>query len=242
MRANGRARTAWNRLVEILAAFCHNSDRFHDLGRRASLEEITACASLDHFLQISRFLIKREPDDFQIGPQLAQTPRRLDSVHSRHGSVHQNHVGVSPGNGIDGGLAVFRLGHEKKIGFETENIAKRIPHHFVIVYNHDPNPGLFGFLFHSYLTSGIRTIRVVPSFGLDSTCNCPAILLSRSFIPTSPSRPRPSATWNFVATSKPRPSSSIIACTCSLVRLRTTLTCLAPECFATLLSASWITR
>ena len=73
------------------------------------------------------------------GDRGADVPGCLDPVETRHGDIHDDHVGRQRGGEVEGGVAVAGLADHGDVGLGRHAQAQSLPDHRLIVDEQDPD-------------------------------------------------------------------------------------------------------
>src|SRR5579872_4180848 len=223
----------------------HLLDGGEQFRRGGALRYKASYTHAERFAGIRLVGVHRQNDKLRGGNRSADNLRSGQAVHFRHGDVHHDNVRLKVLRGDDQGLAVSHGTHHLILGFEkTANTLQeqrmvvrqensRTAHHFEKVLSPDSN----AFSVRLGGASGIRTSIPTPSPGADFTVKVPPAWRTRSSMLINPS-PR------FLGRegSNPRPVSLMFSRIAPLMPATDTAALRAPECLATLRSASWTTR
>src|SRR5581483_11764329 len=203
-----------------------------DLFRRGVLQEIADGAGLQRREYVLLGGVAGQHDDLGTRMALGNLARRLDSAHPGHLQVHERDVRPQSRHEPHGLLAIPRLADDLDARLPVQQGTYALPHHGVVVHEHDPNRG---FTLTAHRGNSTRTR--VPAPGALSTWSLPPSRSARSRIPR---RPNPAPPLN--AGSKPMPSSATSRNARPPQVSSRTVTWLACACRNTLFSASCASR
>ena len=140
---NEAARRAWG---HDRVAVVNVTDRGHELLQGGVLEQEAAGAGAD---RLEGVLVEveggqdQDPGGGGVGRTVTAAAHdaagRLDPVHPRHPHVHEDDVGLHPGQQLDGGGAVFGLADELDVLLGLQQHAEAEPVHLLVVDQHGPD-------------------------------------------------------------------------------------------------------
>ena len=155
------------------------SDRRHDLGAGAALQDIGGSARLKRLRRIHDIRVHREKHDLHILVGLADLTGRLDAVENRHRYVGHHDIRIERASGDDQSATVGNGANHREI--RLEQMPETVDHNRVVV-GQQHRGGLHGAI-------GTLASTCVPLPCCDRMDNVPPTILSRSSMLTSP-RPR----------------------------------------------------
>ena len=154
------------------------------LGRLEVLEQVAAGPCLDRGEQVLLVLADGEHHDRRLRPGRGDRPGRLDAGHPRHPDVHQDEVGLEPGDQLDG-LAAVRGVTDHVMAPGLEQRRDPVTEQGVVVGQHDPHQAIPGTAGAPPAAATSAWTRQPPLGGLVQSTVAP-MLSARSRIARSP--------------------------------------------------------